>query len=1021
MQARGEFGSVAGRKADASGAAPRELLVLLAVLVPLLCICYANVVFGGRSLVYTDARNPFDARFMPENYGPGFVPESVWSSRNLLTFANFHDPGGVWWQWEPAGEFLRRGLRRGEFPLWDPYVAAGAPALANLASTAFFPPYLAIVLLGGGALLKNLYFLSMLLVAAVSAYYFLRRHGLAVEACLGSAIAVTLCGGLSQNVGSFIGQTAALIPLSLLLTRWFLESPTWRRSAALATAYAGIALSTVPPVLVASFGLSGVYAAVFIVRGYDRLRSAVRYSAALGVSLLLVCFVYLPAVAASHTPQVEKIYAGAGLETLGWSAFGQLLSPVLAGGRKVLRDSPVLGPDRALPYVGVAVLLLASLARARRRRDATLLLGLLTGAALFISLKLMGVWPAQAIGYLPVFDRIHFSHYLGIPLDIVLCLLAGFGLDALLAGEAPRRRLALSFGVLAAVAGCLLAYFLRLGKAAHPFAGQWLHRWDLLAGILIAATLLVWFAGRAGPGTPGRRRMIYGLLALLALEGVGNAYYPRPRRWNVWRHPVPYVQELIRHRELGRVFASGAFSANGASAFEVYGLDSLMTFNSPRVFDLYRRYAAPEAYLFLRDANQLPPDPVLDAANIALLAIYELRTNQTAEARARGYQSLWHDGNVEIFSRASSPRYFFTSQYRVVPPEQALEELAQARAPREILVEGEPGFPSLANADSDPAVAARVERNRVTLRFDAPRPGLVYCSEADAAGWRALVNGRPVPILRANYGFRAIPVPAGKLTIELAYWPPGLTPGLLALSCGLLGIVIMAARRETAAESSLTLRPPLHEAWRRRATWATILVVMPLLTVETCRRYDLTTLEKSWGKPEDPLRPRADAFYRVAWGRVEVPSVWRAGETVVLRVPLRNLAGEAWPAPTASNASDPVAAGAVRLSYRWLSVPDGEPLAPYALRVDLSRELPPGQETTLTIPVSLPNTPGDYRLQFDLVHELVSWFETKGAAPLIVPVKVEARDLPAAAETQGSKRREMARSPATPPVQMPRR
>ena len=31
---------------------------------------------------------------------------SEWSEHNLLPYANFHDPGGSWWQWEPGGEFL---------------------------------------------------------------------------------------------------------------------------------------------------------------------------------------------------------------------------------------------------------------------------------------------------------------------------------------------------------------------------------------------------------------------------------------------------------------------------------------------------------------------------------------------------------------------------------------------------------------------------------------------------------------------------------------------------------------------------------------------------------------------------------------------------------------------------------------------------------------------------------------------------------------------------------------------------
>ena len=75
----------------------RELAAVLALLLALLCAGYANVVFAGRSLVYTDNFNPLDPRPLPQNYGPGMVPASAWADRNLLPWANFHDPDATCW------------------------------------------------------------------------------------------------------------------------------------------------------------------------------------------------------------------------------------------------------------------------------------------------------------------------------------------------------------------------------------------------------------------------------------------------------------------------------------------------------------------------------------------------------------------------------------------------------------------------------------------------------------------------------------------------------------------------------------------------------------------------------------------------------------------------------------------------------------------------------------------------------------------------------------------------------------
>ena len=225
----------------------------------LLALAYYNVLFEGRSLVYSDNYNPLDPRPSAESYGPGFVRPHGFLRHGILLHANFHDPGGAWWQWEPGAVFLRRGLLAGEPPWWDPYVGAGAPAMANVIPTWFFPPYLAMVLLGDTPLLRTAYSLALLLAAGLFSFAFLRKHGLGFGASLLGGAAYAFSGAMAQNVGSFIGQTAACLPAALWLCRRFLDRPSWPRTAALAAGFAIISLSSFPPVLVKVFGLAVLY------------------------------------------------------------------------------------------------------------------------------------------------------------------------------------------------------------------------------------------------------------------------------------------------------------------------------------------------------------------------------------------------------------------------------------------------------------------------------------------------------------------------------------------------------------------------------------------------------------------------------------------------------------------------------------------------------------------------------------------------------------------------------------------
>jgi hypothetical protein len=259
---------------------------------------------------------------------------------------------------------------------------------------------------------------------------------------------------------------------------------------------------------------------------------------------------------------------------------------------------------------------------------------------------------------------------------------------------------------------------------------------------------------------------------------------------------VPYVQVLQAEAGLGRVFAVGAFNANAGSAFEVMSLDSLMPYNSSRVHRLYRRYANRDTPFFLREANRLPPEGVLDRANVELLALNRARPELVAAAQARGYASIYADDSVQIFRRRSSPRYFFTTDYQVLRGTAAVRALGRMAAGRTVLLEDAPSFPPGPNpADDPPVVVESFRRNRCRLTLEAPRPGLVYAAESSLPGWTARVNGRAVPILAANFAFRAVEVPAGRVEIELSYWPPGLTSGLAVSAAALAALALLALRR----------------------------------------------------------------------------------------------------------------------------------------------------------------------------------------------------------------------------------
>jgi hypothetical protein len=85
-----------------------------------------------------------------------------------------------------------------------------------------------------------------------------------------------------------------------------------------------------------------------------------------------------------------------------------------------------------------------------------------------------------------------------------------------------------------------------------------------------------------------------------------------------------------------------------------------------------------------------------------------------------------------------------------------------------------PGQGSLALQELSP------ERTR--LELDAPHEGFLLTSTHFDPGWRATIDGASAPMLRADLVAGGLFVPAGRHLIELRYWPPGFSAGILAFS-----------------------------------------------------------------------------------------------------------------------------------------------------------------------------------------------------------------------------------------------
>jgi uncharacterized membrane protein YfhO len=90
-------------------------------------------------------------------------------------------------------------------------------------------------------------------------------------------------------------------------------------------------------------------------------------------------------------------------------------------------------------------------------------------------------------------------------------------------------------------------------------------------------------------------------------------------------------------------------------------------------------------------------------------------------------------------------------------------------------------------------LSAEREPERLRIEAEAAGPAYLVVCDSYAPGWRAEIDGRPVPIYRTDYLVRGVAFPPGRHVLEMRYDPPEARLGLALAAAGMLGTVALGA------------------------------------------------------------------------------------------------------------------------------------------------------------------------------------------------------------------------------------
>jgi hypothetical protein len=752
----------------------------------------------------------------------------------------------------PAKRFLVRSWQQtGELPLWCPSRFGGEPFVCDIQAAAFYPPHAVLYPLPEewvGVALSWL-IVAHVLLAGLGMYAYARDQGLGRAGAFVAACGVMFAGKWLLHLlggGHYVTVGLAWLPLALLCLDRAVRGGSLRWATAAGLVFGLLALGTQPQwtfyagIFLALWTLGTALECAGLWDGERRTKDEGRrtvysvlrtpafrrwlgyglWAALLGGGLAAVQF--LPTLeAARQSTRSAGVDAsdllGGGLRSLMFVAGPSLLSEPAClmwedrGGFGLLwlaaaALAPVLARGRVRYQTGVTVALFAF------AFGGSVLFQGLPGFSLFRQHARMLLVAALPVAYLAGVA----THALTTLPEIT---------------AAVRRRCRHVAGrVLAGVALLTGAFALRL----------WLTHQDVRfhvywVSLLLTVPVGLWLLARAGLTARPRWALAWAAVLVVDLWALARPLVAVRPEAEVYARPACVDYLAARAGEHGRVLdrdaaepgakgpGTGTPLGTGGPQAMLCGLESLRGYN-PLDSLRYKEYLQ-----FVTGADRplrpldgpltfpvmsnfpLENKPLLDLLGTRYLLAPTDQLPAPAEVLARdGWRKVAEDphpagydfiaGGVRALpgytvyeNTRALPRAFVVAHAAPLPDRpRVLEALTTTDFRDTVLLEGDPP-PAAAGGGAGSVRDAALEQclpNRVTVRVAGDAPGYLVLADAWHPGWACTVDGVAARPYRADFLFRAVPVPAGDHEVVFTFAPRSYLLGRLITG---LALVVAAA------------------------------------------------------------------------------------------------------------------------------------------------------------------------------------------------------------------------------------
>lgn len=712
-------------------------------------------------------------------------------------------------------------IKSGKIPLWNPYVLAGTPLLANFQSSPFSPTNF-LYFLTDNITAWGLQIVLQHLLAALFTFILLRHWKISRFGSVVGAV-VYAFGGFNLIWSQWNGHTlaAAFIPLILFFSDELLLRQKWIYGVGISISLGLMILSGYPQIIL-YLGLSIFI--LWLVRVWGN-KNIVKKSFVLAIFFLigfgLAAFQILPGAELLKYSQRQVEQHPFEWAFLPASKVITFIAPNYFGNHSTRNYWGPQDYTSNTGFVGVVAFILAgySFLVIKKKREvliaflfllASLILAFPTPVSIFL-------WEKGILGF-----NAASAHRSLVVFDLAIAVLAGFGFDYLFSSKKPKN---LWVGLL--VPGILLSIFFVMAFLAKgtTYAGTD-PKVVALRNLMIPFLVFVFvsisiFALRSITGFKTNFVAIsLFILMIIEIFNFGWKFTPFSDRKLVFP-TTPVLDFLMSQKEPFRVTGDKVIPINMRMP---YKLESLEGYDAVYPLSISKFIAAVNTghtgttplgrYGTVDDELS----PLLPFANVKYTVV--IKKDKAGNPDINGsishffdpkvFKNVFEDKTTAVLENINTlPRAFIVFDWDVVKNgDEALNAIVSSDFPKakKIVLLKEPpiqkNFKKMPNVEVE---YLQYGQEDSLIKVNLSEDGMLFISDTFYPGWKAYIDGKETEILQADYAFRAVTIPKGGHIVKFIYHPESFFQGVkislfsLVVLIGMIGYTLLVRNKNVKA------------------------------------------------------------------------------------------------------------------------------------------------------------------------------------------------------------------------------